>query len=76
MVEKLSDFAYLDTMNDFLEMVIHFTEEARNAEDGKRRGAYLRTTSRCLREAIKLYFVYEIKQGEENDDVSRNGNLQ
>lgn len=76
MVEKLSNFAYLDTMNDFLEKVIHFAEEARNAEGEKRRGAYLRATSRCLRESIKLYLVYEMEQGETNDNVSRNSGLQ
>lgn len=79
MAEKLSDFAYLDTMNDFLELVIHFAEEARNAQDEIRMGLYLKTSSRCLREALKLYgdrLENEMKQGEENDDVSRNGNLQ
>lgn len=79
MAAKLSDFTYLDTMNDFLELVIHFAEEARNAQDEIRMGLYLKTSSRCLREALKLYgdrLESEMKQGEENDDVSRNGDLQ
>ena len=79
MAEKLSDFAYLDTMNDVLSLVIGFAEEARNAPDDARLGIYLKVASRCLRCAIELYgerLENEMKQGEENDDVSRNSILQ
>lgn len=81
MSERPSDFAYLDTMNEVLTMAIEFAEEARNSEDDARMGAYLRMASRCLRCAMELYGEHlalnraEMKRSD-NDDVSRNGDLQ
>ena len=70
MSERLSEVAYLDTMNDVLTMVIEFAEEARNSDDDARMGAYLNMMMRCSRCAGELYGEHlaqnrdEIKIGE------------
>ena len=55
MSERPSDFAYLDTINEVLTMVIEFAEEARNSDDDARMGAYLKMMMRCSRCAAELY---------------------
>ena len=50
-----SDVAYLDTMNEVLEMTAQFVEEARQSEDDARLGVYLRMASRCMRCALEMY---------------------
>ena len=65
MAEKLSDFAYLDTMNEVLLLVIDFAEEARNSSDDARLGAYLKMMMRCSRCAGELYGEHlALKTGE------------
>ena len=66
-----NDVAYLDTMNEVLEMTAHFVEEARQSEDDVRLGVYLRMASRCMRCALEMYGEHlaqnraEMEQGEE-----------
>ena len=50
-----SDFAYLDTMDEVLEMVFEFAEEARQSQDDVRMGSYLKMASRALRCALEIY---------------------
>ncbi len=50
-----NDVAYLDTMNEVLEMTAQFVEEARLSEDDVRLGVYLRMASRCMRCALEMY---------------------
>ena len=50
-----SDFAYLDTMDEVLEMVLDYTEGARNAQEDVAMGAYLKMASRALRCALEIY---------------------
>ena len=59
-----SDVAYLDTMNEVLEMTAQFVEEARQSEDDVRLGVYLRMASRCMRCALEMYGEHLIQQGE------------
>ena len=49
------DIAYLDTMNEVLEMTAQFVEEARQSQDDVRLGAYLKMASRCMRCALEMY---------------------
>ena len=69
-----SDVAYLDTMNEVLEMTAQFVEEARQSEDDARLGVYLRMASRCIRCALEMYGEHlaqnraEMEQGEKNSD--------
>ena len=64
------DIAYLDTMNEVLEMTAQFVEEARVSEDDVRLGVYLRMASRCMRCALEMYEEHlaqnraEMEQGE------------
>jgi hypothetical protein len=67
-----SDVAYLDTMNEVLEMTAQFVEEARQSEDDVRLGVYLRMASRCMRCALEMYGEHlaqnraEMEQGEQS----------
>jgi hypothetical protein len=72
-----SDVVYLDMMNEALELVLQFAEAARNAEDDKTLGVYLKIASRCMRCALETYGEHlaqnhvEMKQGEPgNENVS------
>ena len=49
------DIAYLDTMNEVLEMTAEFVEQARQSQDDTRLGAYLKMASRCMRCALEIY---------------------
>ena len=66
-----SDIAYLDTMDEVLELVLQFAESARNAEDDVALGVNLKLASRSLRCALEMYGEHlaqnraEMKQGEE-----------
>lgn len=66
-----SDVAYLDTMNEVLEMTAQFVEEARQSNDDVRLGSYLKLASRCMRCALEMYGEHlaqnraEMEQGEE-----------
>ena len=64
-----SDVAYLDTMNEVLEMTAQFVEEARQSEDDARLGVYLRMASRCMRCALEMYGEHLIQQGEKSAKV-------
>lgn len=55
MVEKLSDIAYLDTMNSVLVLALEFIDDARSSEGDARMGINLRMASRALRCAMELY---------------------
>ena len=67
-----NDVAYLDTMNEVLEMTAQFVEEARVSEDDVRLGVYLRMASRCMRCALEMYGEHlaqnrvEMEQGEKS----------
>ena len=67
--------AYLDTMNEVLEMTAQFVEEARVSEDDVRLGVYLRMASRCMRCALEMYSEHlaqnraEMEQGEQSAKV-------
>ena len=67
--------AYLDTMNEVLEMTAQFVEEARVSEDDVRLGVYLRMASRCMRCALEMYGEHlaqnrvEMEQGEQSAKV-------
>ena len=76
MAARLSDIAYLTTMNEVLTMAIEFAEEAQNSQDDARMGAYLKMASRCLRCAMELYGERlaqnraEMEAGEKSEKVS------
>ena len=64
-----SDAAYLDTMDEVLELVLQFAEAARDADDDARLGVYLRLASRSLRCALEMHGEHlaqraEMKHGE------------
>jgi hypothetical protein len=69
------DIAFLDTMNEVLEMTAQFVEEARQSKDDVRLGAYLKMASRCMRCALEMYSEHlaqnraEMEQGERNAKV-------
>jgi hypothetical protein len=50
-----SDVAYLDTMDEVLELVLEFTERARQAQDDVMLESYLKLASRSLRCALEMY---------------------
>ena len=68
----MTDIAYLDTMNEVLEMTAQFVEEARQSQDDTRLGAYLKMASRCMRCALEMYGEHlaqnraEMEQGEKS----------
>ena len=70
-VTSNDDIAYLDTMNEVLEMTAEFVEQARQSEDDVRLGVYLRMASRCMRCALEMYGEHltqnraEMTEGEE-----------
>ena len=51
----LSDFAYLDTLDEMLRIAVYFCEEARTSQSDLAIGANLRMASRAMRYALKLY---------------------
>ena len=65
-----SDFGYLNTMDEVLELVLEFAERARQAQDDVMIGAYLKMASRSLRCALEMYGEHlaqnrdEMKMGE------------
>ena len=75
MAARLSDIAYLTTMNEVLTMVVEFAEEAQNSQDDVRMGAYLRMASRSLRLALEMYADRlaqnraEMEQGERSEKL-------
>jgi hypothetical protein len=78
-----SDVAYLDTMDEVLELVLQFAEAARNADDDVALGVYLKMASRSLRCALEMYGEHlaqnraEMKLGEPvNENLSSGTNPQ
>ena len=78
-----SDVAYLDTMDEVLELVLQFAEAARNADDDVGLGVYLKLASRSLRCALEMHGEYlaqnrvEMKQGEQvNENLPSGANPQ
>lgn len=68
-----SDAAYLDTMDEVLELVLQFAEAARDADDDARLGVYLRLASRSLRCALEMHGEHlaqraEMKMGEPGNE--------
>jgi hypothetical protein len=51
------EFAYLETMNEMLELLLYFIEEARQAPDERRLGNNLKIASRVLRNALELHLA-------------------
>ena len=66
-----NDVAYLDTMNEVLEMTAQFVEEARLSEDDVRLGVYLRMASRCMRCALEMYGEHQIENEKQAVGVHR-----
>ncbi len=62
---QCDDVPYLDTMDEALELVLQFAEAARNAEDDKTLGVYLKIASRCMRCALETYGEHLAQNGVE-----------
>ena len=52
---KLSDFAYLDTMDEILLLAIEFIEQARQSQNEMTMRSYIWGAGRCLQEAVTIY---------------------
>ena len=72
-MSESDDVAYLDTMNEVLEMVLEYVAAAQRAENDVTMGVYLRMASRSLRCALEIYGDHlaqnraEMEQGEQGD---------
>ncbi len=55
LANDLSDFAYLDTLDEVLRTVVYFCEEARHSQSDLAISVNLRMASRAMRNALKLY---------------------
>ena len=53
--DSLSDFAYLDTLDEVLRLVMFHCEEARHSQTQLKFGVNLRMASCAMRHALKLY---------------------
>ena len=51
----LSDFAYLDTMDEVLRLVVFYCEEARHSQSHLEISVNLKMASRAMRNALELY---------------------
>jgi type VI protein secretion system component VasK len=66
------DYPYYATMNEVLEMILEFTEEARHSQDDVRMGVYLGMAVKSMQTACRMYRDHltqnrvEMKQGEES----------
>ena len=52
---KLSDFAYLDTMDEILKLAIEFIEQARQSQHEMTMRSYIWGAGRCLQEVVTIY---------------------
>jgi hypothetical protein len=55
MGELDGDFAFLETMNEVLMIVLEYTELARQADNPLVMGVYLKMASRSMRCALEIY---------------------
>ena len=53
--DNLSDFAYLDTVDEVLRLVMFYCEEARHSQTQLAIGVNLKMASRAMRCALELY---------------------
>ena len=75
MIES-SNYPFLATMGEVLQMTAEYVEEARASQDEVRLGAYLKMASRSLRCALEIYGERlnqnraDIQQGEQVNDTN------